>query len=257
METMHAAGRRNLPPVPRPTAESPAERTIELRRNDEPEEVTSAAPAPDTLADDDTTTFPPMTDGDPNDGDPSDGDPTDGDPNDGDPNDGDPNDGDPNDGDPNDGDPNDGDPTDGDPTDGDQTDVDLPDPEVLAAADEPEVALEDDDPAQGFVSGLRAAAADFAAAAGAQTAVVREAVPPARHRRSRCRVVLRYADGAEADLTFLGSIGRPGSPAWEGFDRQIQQWLGDGQHRAAAWLVEDPEACDGMAVDVPAWLAAG
>jgi hypothetical protein len=82
-------------------------------------------------------------------------------------------------------------------------------------------------------------------------------VPPARHRRSRCRVVLRYADGAEADLTFLGAVGRPGTPAWVGFDQQIQQWLGDGQHREPAWLVEDPEASDGLAVDVPAWLAAG
>lgn len=195
METMHAAGRRNLPPVPRPSAESPAERTIELRRKDDAEAVTSA-PARDAVADDDTAALPPATD------------------------------------------------------------LDLPAPEVLAVADEPEIALEDDDPAQDFVSRLRAAAADFAAAAGAETAVVREAVPPARHRRSRCRVVLRYADGAEADLTFLGSIGRPGTPAWAGFDRQIQQWLGNGQHRAPAWLVEDPEASDGLAVDVPAWLAA-
>jgi hypothetical protein len=179
METMHPAGRRTLPPVPRPSAESPAERTIELRRDD-----------------DDTTAFAPATD------------------------------------------------------------IDLPDPEVLAVADEPELALEDDDPAQDFVSRLRAAAADFAVAAGAKTAVVREAVPPARHRRSRCRVVLRYADGAEADLTFLGAVGRPGTPAWMGFDQQIQQWLGDGQRRAPEWLVEDPEASDGLAVDVPAWLAA-
>ena len=195
METMHAAGRRNLPPVPRPSAEAPAERTIELRRNDDAEAVASATS--DALADDDTTTFPPATD------------------------------------------------------------LELPDPEVLAAADEPELALEDDDPAQHFVTRLRDAAADFATAAGAEVAVVREAVPPARHRRSRCRVVLRYADGAEADLTFLGSVGRPGTPAWVGFDRQIQEWLGNGQHRAPAWLVEDPEASDGLAVDVPAWLAAG
>jgi hypothetical protein len=196
METMHPAGRRNLPPVPRPSAESPAERTIQLLRADEPEAVPSSATT-DALEDDDTAVFLPTDD------------------------------------------------------------VDLPAPEVLAAADEPEVALEDDDPAQEFVSGLRAAAAEFAEAAGALTAVVREAVPPARHRRSRCRVVLRYADGAEADLTFLGAVGRPGTPAWVGFDQQIQQWLGDGQHREPAWLVEDPEASDGLAVDVPAWLAAG
>jgi hypothetical protein len=204
METMHAAGRRNLPPVPRPSAESTAERTIQLLRADEPEAVTSSAEpsaTTDALEDDDTAVFLPTDDVD--------------------------------------------------------VDADLPAPEVLAAADEPEVALEDDDPAQEFVSGLRAAAAEFAEAAGALTAVVREAVPPARHRRSRCRVVLRYADGAEADLTFLGAVGRPGTPAWVGFDQQIQQWLGNGQHREPAWLVEDPEASDGLAVDVPAWLAAG
>jgi hypothetical protein len=133
----------------------------------------------------------------------------------------------------------------------------VPTPEVLAAADEPEIALDDDDPAQDFVTQLRAAAADFAAAAGARSAMVREAVPPARHRRSRCRIVLRYADGAEADLTFVGAIGRPGTPAWDGFDEQIQRWLGTGQQRQPAWLVEDTEASDGVAVDVPAWLAAG
>jgi hypothetical protein len=187
METMHASGRRNLPPVPRPAAdlgegttpseESPVERTLQLRRR-----------GPETA---------------------------------------------------------------------DQLGELTIDPEVLAAADEPELALDDDDPAQDFVSRLRAAAADFATAAGADTAVVREAVPPARHRRSRCRVVLRYRDGDEADLTFLGAVGRPGTPAWQGFDQQIQRWLGTGQQREAAWLVADTEAPDGIAVDVPAWLAAG
>jgi hypothetical protein len=191
METMHASGRRNLPPVPRPAAdadkadladESPLERTMELRRRapeDSPAEVSD--PAEDLTID----------------------------------------------------------------------------PAILAVADEPELALEDDDPAQDFVSRLRAAAADFATAAGADTAVVREAVPPARHRRSRCRVVLRYSDGDEADLTFLGAVGRPGTPAWQGFDAQIQRWLGAGQERQAAWLVEDAEASEGVAVDVPAWVAAG
>jgi hypothetical protein len=140
--------------------------------------------------------------------------------------------------------------------------IDLPaelgvDPQLLAVADEPELALDDDDPAQDFVSRLRAAAADFAAAAGADSAVVREAVPPARHRRARCRVVLRYPDGDEADLTFLGAVGRPGTPAWQDFDQQIQRWLGTGQQRQSAWLVADAEASDGLAVDVPAWLAAG
>lgn len=113
------------------------------------------------------------------------------------------------------------------------------------------------DAAQQFVARLRSAAADFAAAAGAETAVVREAVPPARHRRSRCRVVLRYADETEADVTFLGPAGTPGSPSRHGFDRQIRRWLGDGQRRDGAWLVADPDAADGMAVDVSAWVAAG
>ena len=93
------------------------------------------------------------------------------------------------------------------------------------------------DVAQQFVARLRAAAADFAAAAGAESAVVREAVPPARHRRARCRVVLRYADGREVDVSFLGPAGEPGSPSRHGFDRQIRRWLGAGQARDDAWLV--------------------
>jgi hypothetical protein len=112
------------------------------------------------------------------------------------------------------------------------------------------------DPAQEFVARLRAAAADFAAAAGADSAVVREAVPPARHRRARCRVVLRYADGAETDMTFLGASGAPGVPSRHGFDRQIQRWLRAGQHRADGWVVPDLDASDGEAVDVSAWIAA-
>ena len=113
------------------------------------------------------------------------------------------------------------------------------------------------DAAQQFVERLRSAAPDFAEAAGATSAVVREAVPPARHRRSRCRVVLRYADDTETDVTFLGSTGSPGTPSRHGFDRQIRRWLGTGQRREAAWLVPDAEAPDGMAVDVSAWLSAG
>ena len=126
-------------------------------------------------------------------------------------------------------------------------------PEPIAPA-EPS-ALESDD-AQQFVERLRSAAADFAVAAGAESAVVPEAVPPARHRRSRCRIVLRYADGTEAHLTFLGPAGEPGSPSRYGFDRQIRRWLGDGQRRDDAWLVADPDAPDGVAVDVSAWVAA-
>jgi hypothetical protein len=224
METMHAAGRRNLPPVPRPASdvpavavpaasagspeETPAEQTMTLEPR-LPDDAAEVAPGDDDAAevasaDDDTAVFAPAVD-----------------------------------------------------LHVDDALAAALDPAALAAADEPEVALEDDDPAQDFVSRLRAAAAEFATAAGAQTAVVREAVPPARHRRSRCRVVLQYADGAEADLTFLGAVGRPGTPAWQGFDEQIQQWLGTGQQRQPAWLVEDAEGPDGVAVDVPAGLAAG
>ena len=103
---------------------------------------------------------------------------------------------------------------------------------------------------------IRSAAADYAAAAGAESAVVCEAVPPARHRRPRCRLVLQYADGAERDLTFLGAAGVP-TRSRLGFDRHIQGWLRAGQLRDPAWLVGDPDTADGVAVDVPAWLATG
>ena len=112
------------------------------------------------------------------------------------------------------------------------------------------------DAAQQFVALLRAAAPDFAVAAGAASAVVREAVPPARHRRARCRVVLRYVDDAEVDVTFLGAAGRPGAPSRHGFDRQIRRWLTAGQRRSDAWIVSDPDAPDGLAVDLSAWAAA-
>ncbi|MCW2682794.1 MAG: uncharacterized protein JWP33_707 [Blastococcus sp.] len=112
------------------------------------------------------------------------------------------------------------------------------------------------DAAQQFVARLRAAALDFADAAGATSAIVREAVPPARHRRSRCRLVLRFADDTESDVLFLGPAGTPDSPSRHGFDRQIRRWLVAGRLRDDAWLVADPDAPDGMAVDVSAWLAA-
>ncbi|HEV7211049.1 MAG TPA: hypothetical protein VGN47_04970 [Blastococcus sp.] len=131
--------------------------------------------------------------------------------------------------------------------------VPRPGNEVASPASHPTPAP---DAAQEFVARLRAAAAEFAAAAGAESAVVREAVPPARHRRSRCRVVLRYADGIERDLTFLGPVGAPGRLTRVGFDRQIQRWLGAGPFEEETWLVSDPDAQDGVAVDVSAWLAA-
>lgn len=113
------------------------------------------------------------------------------------------------------------------------------------------------DDGQQFVERLRSAAPAFARAAGAQSAVVREVVPPARHRRSRCRVVVRYADGTETDLTFVGERRRPGAVARQTFDAEITGWLAAGQVRDEAWVVADPEAPDGVAVDIPAWLATG
>ena len=110
---------------------------------------------------------------------------------------------------------------------------------------------------QAFVARLRAAAARFAAEAGAESAVVREVVPPARHRRSRCRVVLRQADGSETDLTLIGDRRRPGTGDHDGLDVQISAWLAAGRPRDAAWLVADPDTSDGLAVDLSAWAAGG
>jgi len=124
---------------------------------------------------------------------------------------------------------------------------------MTAAAFLPELS----DTAQLFVSRLRASAASFAAAAGAESAIVREAVPPARHRRSRCRVVLQYPTGQESDVTFLGPVTSPVRPrevTMTQFDTSIQLWLGTGQERSRRWLVPDEEAADGVAVDVTAWL---
>jgi hypothetical protein len=109
------------------------------------------------------------------------------------------------------------------------------------------------DLAQEFVNRLRAAAPQFAIAAGAGSAVVREAVPPARHRRARCRVVLRGADGTERDLTFLGPVSRPAVVPDRTFEQQIQQWLAARLDGQGAWLVADEEAPDGVAVDLTAW----
>lgn len=119
-----------------------------------------------------------------------------------------------------------------------------------------------------FVTRLRSAAPGFASAAGAQSAVVREAVPPARHRRSRCRVVLRWPDGDESDVTFLGPAAHGPAPARAGvggtaapagstsaFDVAIQQWLTEGRPEDPLWLVPDADSPAGTAVDVAAWLA--
>ncbi len=109
------------------------------------------------------------------------------------------------------------------------------------------------DVAQDFVNRLRAAAGRFAEAAGAASAVVREVVPPARHRRARCRIVLRGRDGGERDLTFLGPVSRPAVVPDRTFEAQIQQWLAAAPDGAG--LVADDEAPDGVAVDLVAWTA--
>ncbi|RFU19324.1 hypothetical protein [Geodermatophilus marinus] len=111
------------------------------------------------------------------------------------------------------------------------------------------------DAAQEFVTRLRAAGPDFAVAAGADTAVVREVVPPARHRRARCRVVLRFADGDERDVTLLGPVSRPTARGERAFDLQVQAYLAQSLGSDGPWLVPDDEAEDGVAVDVPAWTA--
>ncbi|MGR7023310.1 hypothetical protein [Geodermatophilus sp. URMC 62] len=116
------------------------------------------------------------------------------------------------------------------------------------------------DVAQEFVDRLRAAAGSFAAAAGAESAEVREVVPPARHRRARCRVVLRTGDRDELDLTFLGPVSRPATRPERSFEALVQEWL-RAEHRTArtgrgAWLVADDEAPDGRAVDLVTWSTA-
>jgi hypothetical protein len=107
-----------------------------------------------------------------------------------------------------------------------------------------------------FVGKLRASARRFASAAGADSAIVREAVPPARHRRARCRVVLLYPAGREADVTFLGPASSLAGKeiTMTQFDTAIELWLGAGQERSRRWLVPDEEAAGGVAVDVTAWL---
>jgi hypothetical protein len=115
------------------------------------------------------------------------------------------------------------------------------------------------DVAQELANRLRAAAGQFAVAAGAESAVIREVVPPARHRRARCRVVLRTRDRDDLDLTFLGPVSRPAVLPERTFEAQIERWLraghGTARDGAGAWLVPDDEAPDGRAVDLTAWGA--
>ena len=112
------------------------------------------------------------------------------------------------------------------------------------------------DTAQEFVTRLRASAPALAAAAGAESAVVREVVPPARHRRSRCRVVLRSSGGAQTDLTFLGPVSSAAAAPERAFDLQIRTWLASELGGGGDWLVPDEDSPDGVAVDVTARSAA-
>jgi hypothetical protein len=69
-------------------------------------------------------------------------------------------------------------------------------------------------------------------------------------------VVLLAPDGSESELVFLGTArpAGPGSPA--AFAGSICRWLAEGQCRDGAWVVADPDARGGAAVDVPSWAAA-
>ncbi|MGY1654037.1 hypothetical protein [Geodermatophilus sp. SYSU D01119] len=109
------------------------------------------------------------------------------------------------------------------------------------------------DAAQEFVNRLRAAAPRLAEAALAESAVVREVVPPARHRRARCRIVLRAADGGERDLTFVGTVDRPSRRPGPAFEEQIASWLAAAPAEEDAGLVADDESPDGLAIDLTAW----
>src|SRR4051794_32291800 len=95
------------------------------------------------------------------------------------------------------------------------------------------------DAAQQFVARLRAAATAFAGAAGAESAVVREAVPPPPHRRALCPPPRPSPANPEADVPSPARAGNPGPPPRHGFDRQIRRWLGAGlareQGRDEAW----------------------
>ena len=67
-------------------------------------------------------------------------------------------------------------------------------------------------------------------------------------------MVLRWADGAESDVTFLGPTERSaGTPP--DLDVQIRRWLTEGRPEDPSWLVPDEDSPAGTAVDVAAWLA--
>jgi hypothetical protein len=243
METMHAAGRRRLPPVPRPAGDRPSTGQLAVATVDDDADqfatqvidtrqiaaglieaelavLEKAAASDDVDALDATQQLPPeelaalLADDDPSADEPSVDEPAD-----------------------------------------EQVEIGAEPELVVATTTEP--AADEEDPAQLFVARLRSSATDFASAAGAESAVVREAVPPARHRRARCRLVLRYADGDLVDVTLLGPAGAPGRPSRHGFDRQILRWLGAGLVQDARWIVDDPDAPEGAAVDLTAWVAAG
>jgi hypothetical protein len=66
--------------------------------------------------------------------------------------------------------------------------------------------------------------------------------------------VLRFRDGGESDVTFLGTVSRPALGSMPPFEASIQLLLAAGETRDPRWLIADDEAADGVAVDVTAWL---
>jgi hypothetical protein len=69
-------------------------------------------------------------------------------------------------------------------------------------------------------------------------------------------VVLRSAEGAETDLTFLGPVSSAAAAPEHAFDVQVRAWLGAELGAGGDWLVPDDDAPGGVAVDVTAWSAA-
>jgi hypothetical protein len=58
------------------------------------------------------------------------------------------------------------------------------------------------------------------------TVLVAEVVPPARHRRARCRLVLLTGDGGSVGHVFLGAAGRPSADASTALTAAVAGWLG-------------------------------